>query len=460
MNKTMIPIHWYVNKIGRRQFLKTSLSGLAFAAFPSISFSQSNPDVVVIGAGSAGLSATAELMRRGISVSCIEGMNRIGGRCYTDMSTFGVPADHGAHWLHGHKQNEIAIFGKKHKDKFKIYKEPDRSVVYDGRKKVNENKLWKIYKKIDKFRTANSSDEPFMDLLPEKIKKNDWFDTAHKALMARDFGEFSTYDDNNNWYDPGWDSGNAFCREGYGALLAYYRKDVPVKLNTIVSEIKWGGQGVQVVTNKGTINAKACIATVSAGVLKAEKIKFTPVLPLRNQEALESVSMTVSNRVLMQLNKKFLGKFKSDTNFYIKCDSNGAKSPETIAYGLLKMSGTNVSLFGISGQFSKDLENEGSEAMIDFVLNKLKSTYGSEFYEKYFIKAIATGWANNPFTLGAYSGGVPGKSKKRRDIKFPVGDRIFFAGEATAGAFSTVHGANRSGIRVATDVYISPALES
>jgi len=448
----------FLRGIGRREFLKASLSGLALATLPRISFAQSNPDVVVIGAGSAGLSASAELMRRGISFVCIEGMNRIGGRCYTDMSTFGVPADHGAHWLHGHKQNEIAIFGKKHKDKFKIYKEPDRSVVYDGGNKVNENKLWNIYKKIEKIRET-SSDKPFMDLIPEKIKKNDWFDTAHKASMARDFGEFSTYDDNNNWYDPGWDSGNALCREGYGTLLAYYRKDVPVKLNTIVSEIKWGGQGVQVVTNKGTINAKACIVTVSAGVLKAEKIKFTPALPLRNQEALESVSMTVSNRVLMQLNKKFLGKFKSDTNFYIKCDSNGAKSPETIAYGLLKMSGTNVCLFGISGQFSKDLENEGSEAMIDFVLNKLKSTFGSKFYEKYFIKAIATGWANNPFTLGAYSGGVPGKSKKRYDIKFPVGDRIFFAGEATAGAFSTVHGANRSGIRAVTDLYISSALD-
>jgi len=448
----------FINRIGRREFLKTSLSGLALATLPGISFAQSNPDVVVIGAGAAGLSATAELMKRGVSVLCIEGMNRIGGRCYTDMSTFGVPADHGAHWLHGHKQNEIAIFGKKHKDKFKIYKEPDRSVVYDGGKKVNENKLWKIYKKIEKIRET-SSDKPFMDLIPEKIKKNDWFDTAHKASMARDFGEFSTYDDNNNWYDPGWDSGNAFCREGYGTLLAYYRKDVPVKLNTIVSEIKWGGQGVQVVTNKGTINAKACIVTVSAGVLKAEKIKFTPALPPRKYESFESVSMTVSNRVLMQLNKKFLGKFKSDTNFYIKCNSNGAKSPETISYGLLKMSGTNVSLFGISGQFSKDLENEGSEAMIDFVLNKLKSAWGSKFYEKYGIKTIATGWANNPFTLGAYSGGVPGKSKKRRDIKLPVGDRIFFAGEATAGAFSTVHGANRSGIRAVTDLYISSALD-
>jgi len=445
--------------IGRREFLKASLSGLALATLPGISFAQSNPDVVVIGAGAAGLSASAELMRRGISFVCIEGMNRIGGRCYTDMSTFGVPADHGAHWLHGHAQNEIAIFGKKHKDKFKIYKEPDRSVVYDGKAKVNENKLWKIYKKIKKIRSENSSDKPFMDLLPEKLKKNDWFDTAHKASMARDFGEFSTYDDNNNWYDPGWDSGNALCREGYGTLLAYYRKDVPVKLNTIVSEIKWGGQGVQVVTNKGTINAKACLVTVSAGILKAEKIKFTPALPPRKYEALESVSMTISNRVLMQLKKKFYGQFKSDTNFYIKCNSNGAKSPETISYGLLKMSGTNVSLFGISGQFSRDLENEGSEAMIDFVLNKLKSTFGSKFYEKYFIKAIATGWANNPFTLGAYSGGVPGKSKKRYDIKFPVGDRIFFAGEATAGAFSTVHGANRSGIRAATDLYISSALD-
>ena len=75
-------------------------------------------------------------------------MNRIGGRCYTDMSTFGVPADHGAHWLHGHKQNEIAIFGKKHKDKFKVYKEKgSRSFVYDGKRKVDGDELWKIKRK-------------------------------------------------------------------------------------------------------------------------------------------------------------------------------------------------------------------------------------------------------------------------------------------------------------------------
>ena len=66
----------FINRIGRREFLKTSLSGLALATLPRISFAQSNPDVVVIGAGAAGLSATAELMKRGVSVLCIEGMNR------------------------------------------------------------------------------------------------------------------------------------------------------------------------------------------------------------------------------------------------------------------------------------------------------------------------------------------------------------------------------------------------
>ena len=289
------------------------------------------------------------------------------------------------------------------------------------------------------------------------MKRNSWFDTVHKIVDdARDLGNFSPYDDNNNWNDPG--NGDGLCREGYGTLLAYYRKDIPVKLNIIVSEIKWGGKGVQVVTNKGTISAKACIVTTSVGVLKAEKIKFTPPLRPKKYEAFNGISMTISNRVLMQLKKKFYRGIKNDTYLYTKCNSNGAKSPKTF-YGLLKMSGTNVSLFGTSGQFSKDLEIEGSQAMIDFVLNDLKATFGSKFYEKYFIKAIATGWANNPFTLGAYSGAIPGKASLRRELKQQVGDRVFFAGEATAGAFSTVHGADRSGVRAVTELFISPALD-
>ena len=444
--------------VDRRQFLKTSFSSLALVTLPAISFSQSNPDVVVIGAGSAGLSATAELMKKKISVLCIEAMNRTGGRCYADTSTFGVPTDIGGHWLHGFSENQIAKFGKKHKDKFKIYPEDAPSVIYDGKRKVEANELWRIYKELKKIKYTNRADVPFITLVPERIKKSSWFDTAAKMIGdARDLDNFSTYDDGVNWYDPG--VGDGLCREGYGTLLAYYRKDVPVKLNTIVSEIKWGGKGVQIKTNKGTINAKACIITTSVGVIKAEKIKFTPSLPPRKINALDGISMTYSNRVLIQLKKNFYRKFKNDTWFNTKCNSNGVKSPETY-YGSLKMGGSNVSLFGISGQFAKNLGDEGVDAMIDFILNDLKSTFGSKFYKKYFIKAKAVAWSKNPLTLGSYTGAIPGKANNlRRELRMSVGDRIFFAGEATAMAFSTVHGADRSGIRAAKDLFISPALD-
>ena len=123
------------------------------------------------------------------------------------------------------------------------------------------------------------------------------------------------------------------------------------------------------------------------------------------------------------------------------------------------MGGSDVSLFGISGQFAKDLGEEGDEATIDFILNDLKSTFGSKFYKKYFIKAKSIAWSKNPFTFGSYTGAIPGKANNlRRELRMPVGDKIFFAGEATALAFSTVHGADRSGKRAATEAYISPAL--
>ena len=51
----------FINRIGRRQFLKTSLSGLALATLPEISFAQSNPDVVVIGADRSGVRAATDV---------------------------------------------------------------------------------------------------------------------------------------------------------------------------------------------------------------------------------------------------------------------------------------------------------------------------------------------------------------------------------------------------------------
>jgi len=440
-----------MKKIGRRQFIKTSLSGLALAALPRISFSQSNPDVVVIGAGASGLAATAELMKKGKSVVCIEAMSRIGGRCYTDNSIFGVPYDMGAHWLDGADGSPFVKYAKKN-EKFKIWPNSyDSDRVYDGMSQTSGD-LWGITKIIDKIKDNTKKDVALLGQLSEKLKARDWFDTAHLISgpygMARDFNNWSCYDD-YHWKGP---KGSGFCKQGYGALVADYRKDVPVKLKTVAKEIIWDKKGVKVVTNDGTISAKACIVTVSTGVLNARKIKFTPDLPDYKYDAFAGITMGTYNHITFLFDKKYLFKIGikyPDTYVYTKIQSNGAASPKG-GGGLFNITGSGLCYWDTGGKFSEELEAEGSKAQIDFFLNNLKTTFGSEI-DKHVIKAHATRWGKNPFTLGSYAGAIPGKAKLRKKLRSSVG-KIFFAGEACADAHATVYGANWSGTRVGKKV--------
>ena len=437
--------------IGRRRFLKTSLSGLALAALPRISFSQSNPDVVVIGAGASGLAATAELMKKGKSVVCIEAMNRIGGRCYTDNSIFGVPYDMGAHWLDGADGSPFVKYAKKN-EKFKIWPNSyDSDQVYDSMGSTSGD-LWEIYKIIDKIKYNTKKDVALLGQLSEKLKARDWFDTAHLISgpygMARDFNNWSCYDD-YHWKGP---KGSGFCKQGYGALVADYRKDVPVKLKTVAKEIKWDKKGVKVVTNDGTISAKACIVTVSTGVLNARTIKFTPDLPDYKYDAFAGITMGTYNHITFLFDKRYLFKIGikyPDTYVYTKIQSNGAASPKG-GCGLFNITGSGLCYWDTGGKFSEELEAEGSKAQIDFFLNVMRKTFGSEV-GKHVIKAHATRWGKNPFTLGSYAGAIPGKAHLRKSLRKSVG-KIFFAGEACADAHATVYGANWSGERVGKKV--------
>ena len=309
-------------------------------------------------------------------------------------------------------------------------------------------------KKINKIKWNTEEDRPFIDFIPESLRNNEWFDTVQKIGTSRDFDNFSPYDDNVNWISGG--KGDGFVKEGYGTLLAHYRKDVPVKLNTVANEIKWDGKNVKVETNNGTITAKACIVTVSTGVLNSGKIKFTPNLPEKKYEAFDGISMGNYYRITLQLKESFYKKFNinPDNYLYTKVNTKNSKSPKT-ANGLLRVGGTNISFFNTKGQFAKDLENEGEQASVDFVLNDLRSTFGSDF-DKYFIKAHVTDWSSNPYTIGSYAGAKPGKAHLRAFLKRPVGNKIFFAGEATASQFSTVHGADRSGERVVESLIKKP----
>ena len=72
-----------------------------------------NPDIVIIGAGSSGLSAAKKLQELGNSYIVLEASDRIGGRAYTESDILGQPVDHGCSWISGSNDNFFSDLGKK-----------------------------------------------------------------------------------------------------------------------------------------------------------------------------------------------------------------------------------------------------------------------------------------------------------------------------------------------------------
>src|SRR6476646_9789964 len=95
----------------RRGFLSASA---AFAATPALQarawaapVPPRDADIVVIGAGAAGIAAARRVMAANRKVIVVEATGQIGGRCLTDAATFDVPFDRGARWLHNPDTNPM-----------------------------------------------------------------------------------------------------------------------------------------------------------------------------------------------------------------------------------------------------------------------------------------------------------------------------------------------------------------
>src|SRR5262249_4265703 len=85
--------------LSRRSFMAASTAAVATPAL-GVSRSSDDVDVVIIGAGAAGIAAARRIAAAKRRCVIIEAADRIGGRCITDTQTFGVPYDRGAHWIH------------------------------------------------------------------------------------------------------------------------------------------------------------------------------------------------------------------------------------------------------------------------------------------------------------------------------------------------------------------------
>ncbi len=433
-------------KLNRRTFT----GGVAASVFaPHVILAQSShdTDVVIVGAGAAGLAAAQTLLNNNITFSLVEASDRIGGRAFTETSTFGVPYDHGPHWLNNGSANPYNAYGKA--NGFDIYPAADNFRVFDiDNQEVTGARLDEFWRAWSDVSSAISvSGDRGQDVsAAEAIKDftSEWKATLELAIgpweMAKDFEDFSTVD----WWNSA-NGGDWYCREGYGALVAHYGRDIPVSLDTPVTAIDWSGDGVAVETARGTIRSRIVMVTVSTGVLSSGAISFSPMLPVEKQESFARTPMGVYNHIALQFTDDVFGLGEDGYLLYQVDDRDG--------FGTL----TNAGGFGIAycdvgGSWAEELESWSDETLVDYALTRCRNLLGNSV-DKAFVKGAVTRWGQNPLTYGSYASSDPGYWDMRRVLRQQVGDRIYFAGEAChSSMWATVGGAHLSGRDVAMQV--------
>jgi monoamine oxidase len=492
------------------------------------------PDVLILGAGVAGLSAAIELARGGLRVEILEARDRIGGRVFTQHDpTLNHPVELGAEFVHGIAP-EIWLPAQQHNLKMT---EVDGDLWCSLNGKLRPCNFFRQADKILAAMNDRDPDESFLDFLKRRLpggehkndKDNDkdedakrWATGYVSGFNAADPGEVSVH-----WLvhgrkaDEQIEGDRAFhIAGGYQKLLGIFAAEltalnVPIHLNTVVNEIKWSKQFVQVKTSgdgvgadrdetrghvatgaltrqaelssaqrsvgrssaTASFTAPRALITLPLGVLQSGSIRFDPQLPAEKQTALQKLSMGKVVRVTFCFRERFwagVGRAPSPAK---AARDHGAR---TSAKGGTR----DQDLSNLSFLFSRDplfptwwtqmpeelpiitgwapahsaesLTGMSEGRIVDKALDTLSGLLG---IDKARIQAqlIATyfhDWNSDPFSCGAYSYVRAGGEGCQKILAAPLENTLFFAGEATdiTGHNGTVHGAIASGQRAAKEI--------
>ncbi|MGC1225199.1 MAG: NAD(P)/FAD-dependent oxidoreductase, partial [Candidatus Sulfotelmatobacter sp.] len=288
----------------------------------------SNPDVIVIGAGAAGLTAALELARQGLSVTVLEARNRIGGRMFTvHDEKCNSPVELGAEFIHGRFRE---LWNLLRSGKIRTTEVSGDSWC------VRKKKLSKcgFFSEVDEILNRMSDHGPdrsfqeFLDKCCASSKKNSHLQEARKQAIG--------YVSGFNAADPAivgvhWlvkqmraeekiEGDRVFrAQNGYADLVAIFQrriKDAGVTLqtSTTVDSIRWRSGRVETRTHgasgKETFISSHVLITVPLGVLQARQtengaIRFVPDLPRQKQEAIQNIAMGKVVRVTLRFRERF-----------------------------------------------------------------------------------------------------------------------------------------------------------
>jgi monoamine oxidase len=434
-------------------------------------------DVIIVGGGVSGLSAADTLRKNGVeSILILEAADRVGGRVWTE-DPWGSKLELGASWIHGIENSptfeiirdmNITIQPTLYNNSCLICKMNSIALYDQDGKRVSKEEVTKLQKYADQFEEyldeinaekGRNHSLSFLDALNSFAKKNNFstqmYDQLYFVLrllntyeLAVDLQDMSVSVE--ELYKKTQVSGtNGIIPLGYNLVVSKLAKNIPIELNCNVEGISYGDKIIECKTNKGVYHAKNCIVTVPLGVLKENKIAFSPPLPKEKQDVINTISVGVFNKIYLLFPCVFWDK---DVEWI-----DQIPSPENRDYifdimNFEKYFKQPILLVFTAGSFAKEVENWSDEKTIDSIMTMLKKIYGNDIPHPSSYRI--TRWGKDPLTLCSYSS--PGlQSDEQTYITFaePVNDHLFFAGEATSQTdCSTVLGAFTTGQRAARQV--------
>jgi monoamine oxidase len=430
--------------LDRRFFLSGSAALASAPALGAVSAS-GEVDVAIIGAGAAGIAAARKVAAAGRRFALLEASDRIGGRCLTDTTTFGVPYDRGAHWLHVPDINPVAKLATRGSG-FEVYAAPPGQKLRITRRNAREGEMEDYLAAIVRANRAiqdasrGKGDISCQQALPKDLA--DWQPSVEFFLgpfgCGKNLEDISAMD----FARSGERDVDSFCRQGLGALVGKLGADLPVQLRNPVRSLQSTRNFVEIETGRGRINARAAILTISTAALAADKIKINPPLPKRQLDAIARLSLGSYDHIAVELKGNPL-QLRNDDLVFEK-----ATSTRTAAL-LANVSGTPLCVIDVAGKFGSELAQKGEAAMVDFATGWLANLFGADV-KKAIGKTHATRWNADPFALGAFSAAAVNGQPGRKILMEPVRERLFFAGEAVHETlWGTVGGAWESGERAA-----------
>jgi len=446
----------------RRKFIKDTLTGLPVLLLtPSILASSckkndgnnQNKTIIVIGAGISGLAAAKQLKAEGFNVIVLEAQEKVGGRLRTDRS-LGVAFDEGASWIHGINGNPITMLAAQAgMDTFETVDESRVSYDIGGVLRsatTYDNVETELYSILNSMMNSGNATQSF-----ETVFNSTYPSKANDRLWQFFLSTYVTFDtgDLNNLSSLLYNEGEEFsgvekiATNGYDTIATYLATGLNIQLNQRVSEVDYTDAKIKITHNGNISEADYVIVTVPLGVLKANKIQFTPALPNDKQLAIDKIGMNCVNKFLLTWNTAFwddvqyisytpVSKDKFNYFVNVKKFNPSVNALMTFAYA----------------DYARQTETMTDAQIIGEVMSHLKDIYGTSIPNP--TNLLRTKWQTNENAFGAYSyTAVSTEMKHFEDLAATINNKLFFAGEHTeVDYFSTAHGAYLSGLREANKI--------